>query len=272
MQENLSQQNQEEPALEVFIADYHPLRPVIPACYTGHPRDVKREIRPTIIRSLDVPLTNAYKTIVEKILDSSLFYFYKIIFPTAIHTIIEVETTYLGLKITDEYTSLLVKYFYLAMNEKTQAAREYIGTHLNRDYNYPKWHVYTSDSLYLDIVKSRMSLYSGRAESTDPDDIKENRTFGSPLPWVFAGTNYREQIISHVALFLELFMVYHAVESKQEFFTIPEKVYYWPGETVVATPEAYSTWTKRPPEEKMVFNGVNHYQTIKSLEELDYLD
>ena len=56
MQENLSQQDQEEPAFEVFMVDAHLLRPVIPDRYTGHPKDVNYDIRPTIIRSLDVCL------------------------------------------------------------------------------------------------------------------------------------------------------------------------------------------------------------------------
>lgn len=270
LQENQQdQEDQEEPLFEMFMAESHLLRPVIAARYTGHPRDVKREIRPTIIRSLDVPLTEVYKMIVDKRLDEALFYFYNAIFPTAIHTIIEVETTYLGLKITDEYTNLLVKYFYLAMNEKTEVAREYIRTHLDKDYNYPKWHVFTSDSLYIDIVRSRMTLYSGRVETTDPEDVKENRLTGSLLKWVFVGTNYREQIIRHVSLFWELFMVYHGIESKSRLFTIPEKVYYWPGDTLEVTPEAFSAWAKIPPEEKMVFTGMNLYLAVKDIYELE---
>lgn len=275
MQENLKQQvqqDQEDPTFEVFMADAHLLRPVIPDRYTGHPRDVNYDIRPDIIRSLDVPLTDVYKRIVDKKLDEALFYFYNVIFPEAIHTIIEVETKYLGIKETDEYIGLLVKYFYLAMNEKTQAAQYYVNTHPDDSHHDRSYYAYNSDSIYLDIVKSRMTLYSGRTETTDPGAVKINRTDNFPLQWVFVGTNYREQIISHIALFWELFMVYHCVESKQPCFTIPEKAYYWPGETVVVTPEAFSAWAKRPLEEKMVFSGVSHYQSIKSLEELDEHD
>lgn len=275
MQENLKQQDQqdqEEPTFEVFMADAHLLRPVIPARYKPHRKDVKYEIRPTIIRSLDVPLTDVYKKIVDKKLDEALFFFYNVIFPTAIHTIIEIETKYLGIKGTYEYTRLLTKYFYLAMNEKTPAAADYICTHPDDSYSDSSYYVYNSDGLYLDIVKSRMSLYSGRTETTDPLTVDLNRTSDFPLQWVFVGTNYREQIIRHVSLFWELFMVYHGVESKLEFFTIPEKVQYWPGETRVATPEAFDAWIKIPLEEKMEFTGVSHYQSVKKLEELDYLD
>lgn len=280
MQENLSQQNQqeqEEPAFELFMAEPHFLRPVIPDRYTGHPRDVNYDIRPTIIRSLDVPLTDVYKKIVDKKLDEALFYFYKVIFPEAIHTIIKIETKYMGLKETDEYISLLVKYFYLAMNEKTSVANEYTSIYRDDSYHDRSHYVYNSDPIYIDILKSRMTLYSGRAEtktalSIPGIDAEIDRISNLPLPWLFAGNNYREQIIKHVALFWELFMVYHAVESRLAFFTIPEKMQYWPGDIVTATPEAFNTWTKMPLEEKMVFEGISLFQSIKSLEELDYLD
>lgn len=275
MQENLSQQNQqdqEEPLFAMSMAEPHLLRPVIAARYTGHPRDLKRGIRPTIIRCLDVPLTDVYKKIVDKKLDEALFYFYNVIFPTAIHTIVEVETECLGIRETDEYISLLVKYFYLAMNEKVRAAQDYICTHPDDSYNDRSYYSYNSDGLYLDIVKSQITLYSGRTETTDPITVDLNKTDDFPLQWVFAGNNYREQIISHVALFWELFMVYHGVESKLDFFTIPEKVYYWPGEIRTVTAEAFDIWVKIPLEEKMVFSGANHYQHIKSLEEREELD
>lgn len=144
-------------------------------------KDVKYEIRPTIIRSLDVPLTDVYKKIVDKKLDEALFFFYNVIFPTAIHTIIEIETKYLGIKGTYEYTRLLTKYFYLAMNEKTPAAADYICTHPDDSYSDSSYYVYNSDGLYLDIVKSRMSLYSGRTETTDPLTVDLNRTSDFPL-------------------------------------------------------------------------------------------
>ena len=266
MQNNLNQQYQEDQEELLFkrsMADPHPLEFVKVTYYRGHPKDVNNEIRPFIVQRLDAILVRAYEKTVKKLLEEALFYFYHYVFPETINTIIEIETRYLGIRDTFEYRDLLAKYFYLAMDEKVGTAGEYLLTHQSDDYGDSKQRIYRSDGLYIDIIKSQMALYSGSMEINDPNIVKENLDIGFPLPWEFVGTDYREQIIRHVSLFWELFMVYHGVESKLGSFTIPKREQYWAGESPNVSPEAFNKWISKPLEERMDFCNVDHYRSAE---------
>lgn len=208
-------------------------------------------------------MVRAYEKTVKKLLEEALFYFYYHVFPETIKTIIEIETRYLGIRDTFEYRDLLAKYFYLAMDEKVDSAAEYLLTLQSSDYGDHKQFICGSESLYIDIIKSRMALYGGSMEINDTNIVKEHLEVGFPLPWEFVGTDYREQIIRHVSLFWELFMVYHGVESKLGFFNIPKREQYWAGESPNVSPETFNKWITKSLEERMDFCNVDRYRSAE---------
>ena len=103
MQENLSQQNQEDEVpfqFEVEVTSPHSLNIVGISRHHCHPEDVHPEVRSFINRSLEVPLTSVYELTTEKKLDKALFFFYYRVFPEAIKTITEIESRFMGQKVS----------------------------------------------------------------------------------------------------------------------------------------------------------------------------
>lgn len=89
-----------------------------------------------------------------------------------------------------------------------------------------------------------------------------------PPGYFFIGTNYRKQIIEHVALLWEMFMVYYVIVGKVDNFTIPETEWYYPGKTDKASLDYFDEWMKKPMEEKMVSLELNHSELLAADAEL----
>nr|DAV72631.1 MAG TPA: hypothetical protein [Caudoviricetes sp.] len=237
-----------------------------------HREDIHPEIRSIINLRLEIPLANAYKTTTEKELYKALSLFYHTVFPEAIKAIIEVESKYMGQKVTDEYTKSLLEEFYRAMDEIPNRINLYIGQ-VRHYYFYNNGCKCTipTDRLFLEIIESKMALYSGMAKMEDPgpelhSGDKENYLdIPCPSGYCFIGTDYRKQIIEHVALFWEMFMLYYVIVGKGDNFTIPENERYYPGKRYKpkVSLDYYSEWMEKPLEEKIVSLELNHFDLLK---------
>lgn len=277
MQENLSQQNQQDQEDEVSfqfemdVTSPHSLKVVGISHHHSHPEDVHPEVRSFINRSLEIPLVSVYEMITEKKLDKALFFFYYRVFPEAIKAIIEIESRFMGREVTDEYTKSLLEEFYQELNGKRKLIDFYIG--YSRHYSFHDTGckcVFNTDGLFLEIIESKMALQSGRVMKEDPRS-KSNSTvdevfgvkFKYPPSYSFIGTNYRKQIIEHVALFWELFVFYYVTVGKGDDFTIPETEWYYPGKTDKASLDYFDVWVKKPLEERIVSTGLNHIALLE---------
>lgn len=276
MQENLSQQNKQDQENEVpfqFEMDAtspHSLNVVGISRHHCHPEDIHPEVRSFINRSLEIPLVNVYEMITEKKLDKALFFFYYRVFPEAIKAIIEIESRFMGQKVTDDYTKSLLEEFYRAMDDKQRVVSHYIGK--ARHYSFHDTGckcVFNTDGLFLEIIESKMALQSGRVKKDDPStdpSIKDalfDLNIKYPPSYSFIGTDYRKQIIEHVALFWELFVFYYVTVGKGDDFTIPETEWYYPGKTDKASLDYFDVWVKEPLEKRIESTGLNHFKLLE---------
>lgn len=273
MQNNLSKQDQEHRTpfhFEMDVTSPHSLNIVGISRHHCHPEDVHPEVRSFINRSLEIPLVSVYEMITEKKLDKALFFFYYRVFTEAIKTIIEIESRFMGQKVTDEYTKSLLEEFYRAMNEKPKLINRYIG--YTRHYSFHDSGcncVFNTDGLFFEIIESKMALLSGRVKVGDPrpESIATDEIFSLkfkfPPSYSFIGTDYRKQIIEHVGLFWELFMFYYVTVGGGDDFTIPETEWYYPGKTDKSSLDYFDVWVKEPLEKRIVSSGLNHIKALK---------
>ena len=161
------------------------------------------------------------------------------------------------------------------MNEKARVINLYIGQ--TRHYSFHDTGckcVFNTDGLFFEIIESKMALLSGRVKVDDPrvSDPRYKPTatdeifglkFKFPPSYSFIGTDYRKQIIEHVALFWELFLFYYFTIGKGDDFTIPETEWYYPGKTDKASLDYFDVWIKKPLEERIVSSGLNHIELLE---------
>lgn len=272
LQENQQDQEDQEVCtpfqFEVDVSPPYSLNAVGISRHYGHHDDVHPEVRSIINMRLETTLTDVYEMITKKELDKALFFFYHQVFPEAIKTIIEVEDRFMGQKVTDEYTKSLLEEFYRAMDEIPNVINLYIGhTRHYSFYDNGCRCTIPTDRLFLEIIKSKMALYSGMTKMEAP--VSElHLDIPCPPGYFFIGTNYRKQIIEHVALLWEMFMVYYVIVGKVDNFTIPETEWYYPGKTDKASLDYFDEWMKKPMEEKMVSLELNHSELLAADAEL----
>lgn len=207
-----------------------------PGAHDDNRYDIKYSVRPNIIWYIDQSLVASLNSTVKKKLNNALFTFYHGLFPDAIDAILKIEDRpkpkvegdnyakfVADLDKKYEYEEALREEFFKRMDEQTGPAIDYVTQQIVNYKIEDDKLIVDVGGLITEIQNSRRMLYKGKITLTDPELVRLHKMHDVSHSEVFAGTDYREQIIKHVSLIWRLYLVYFTVYRKEGLFTIPYK-------------------------------------------------